>query len=81
MGVPRVGVHGDVVTGRKKPGPKPVIPRLKEGRDYYCGWCAGHGTVSCPDCIGGCRECGGSGTVRCESCKGGTVPLQPPDWV
>jgi hypothetical protein len=57
---------------------KPRVPVLLEGRDYYCGTCAGHRTVACDYCVDGCPECKGAGHVRCPQCKGGTVPVPPP---
>lgn len=55
-------------------------PRLVEGRDYFCGGCAGRERVYCPYCIEGCRHCFG-GYVKCPTCKGGEVAQPPPEWV
>lgn len=64
---------------RKRPG------ALVEGRDYYCGTCAGHGVVPCDFCVEGdtvdgrCGECRtADGRVVCPECHGGAVPVQPP---
>lgn len=51
---------------------------MQQGRDYYCGTCAGHETVYCPDCVGGCPGCGDTGRVVCPECEGGRVPIPPP---
>lgn len=70
-------------TKRRKPGPKPVEPRLVEGIDYSCGDCSGKGKVWCPDCygIGGCPRCEERGEVKCHGCNGGASPVQEPDWL
>jgi hypothetical protein len=54
--------------------PEPMM----EGRDYYCGTCAGHERVYCPECVAGCEGCEGAGTVPCPQCKGGEIPVPPP---
>lgn len=63
----------------KKPGPRP--PALQEGRDFYCGGCAGHHVVACSECLDGCPDCLGVGKVACPVCAGATVPTQPPEWL
>lgn len=64
---------------RRKPGPRPR-PVPLEGRDYYCGTCAGHRRVYCPDCVAGCRECSHTGFTVCPQCAGGSRPVHPPEW-
>lgn len=58
-----------------EPQRKPV-----ENEDYYCGTCAGHRAIYCPDCVVGCVLCRQKGTIRCPTCVGGLVPQPPPDW-
>lgn len=59
---------------RRRHGKPPLI----EGRDYYCGTCAGHRLVPCQYCYEGCPECKGRGEVKCPECKAGEVPVPPP---
>lgn len=66
---------------RKKPGPKPKASPLQEGRDFYCGGCAGHRVIPCEYCMDGCRACLGVGQVACPACNGGAVPSPPPDYL
>lgn len=90
MGLPRRLVHGGdrvMAETRRKPGPKPRVPQLVEGRDYFCGTCTSHRTVACEYCVQGdttdgrCQDCDGTGRVACPECHGGTVPVPPPaDW-
>lgn len=77
MGVPGRDVHG---SDRLEPGEKPT-PRLIEGRDFVCGWCAGRRVRACDFCMDGCPMCKGVGEVMCPSCQGGAIPLLPPDWL
>lgn len=65
----------------RKPGPKPKPQSWAEGRDYYCGGCAGHKTVPCDCCVGGCGACKGVGYIDCPTCNGGAVPTRPPDYL
>lgn len=62
---------------------------LVEGRDYYCGTCAGHHVVACEYCVWGeapgprgrpvrCDDCAGTGLARCPQCQGGDKPVPPP---
>lgn len=61
----------------KPPPPKKV---WEEGVDYFCGGCAGHRVIYCPDCIVGCPACKWLGKVACPACNGGAAPVPPPDW-
>lgn len=64
-------------------------PRLLPGRDYYCGWCAGHGVVPCDYCVEGsapggyrCPVCRTrDGRVQCPECEGDPVRVPAPDWL
>lgn len=62
-----------------KPGPKPRRDGPVEGRDYFCGGCAGRYVVPCEYCMDGCSSCGWRGETRCQVCEGGRSPVPPPD--